>query len=266
MHPIKLVVTDLDGTLLAPDTSISQDAVETIKELAKRNILFTFITGRPYTAITRFTEQLLVSAPIVTCNGAVICDNETIMTRHSFSLQNLELLMKSAASAGFTVLLFQDGTEYSMTETAWVRKRQSAGRSIPIKDRSAICWSTETAEKVNIIADSDSQDLDAFSKLLKDAGTHVSITRYVNTGCEIVAKGICKAGGLRELCGILEINEENVLAIGDNENDCELLSVAGVGAAVANAVLSTKMNADYVCKMPYTEGFIEAVKRFALSD
>jgi len=262
LHQIKLVVTDLDGTLLAPDATISQEAIEIVAELSKRNVRFSFITGRPHISAARFAKQLTLTAPMVTCNGAVICDGDEVLSRCSFGLSPLKKLMQTAASNGFTVLLFQDGTEYALSKTAWVRKRQAAGRIVPIKEADEINWETGIAEKINIMEQGVS--LDVLSGLLAEVEGCVSITKYGDTGCEIVAKGITKAAGLRNLCGLLGIKEENVLAIGDNENDNELLAAAGIGAAVANASPFTKKFADYLCEFSYTEGFVEAVRKIVL--
>mgnify|MGYP000112579639 CR=1 FL=1 len=66
------------------------------------------------------------------------------------------------------------------------------------------------------------------------------ITHYGNQGLEIVRAGFGKAYGVRQICAGLGISMEQVLAIGDNENDNEMLTQAGIGAAVGNAETATK--------------------------
>lgn len=74
---VKLVVTDLDDTLLSPEKKISAEAVRMIESLEESGVRFTFITGRPAYAISRFACQVKITAPIVSCNGAVIYDYGT---------------------------------------------------------------------------------------------------------------------------------------------------------------------------------------------
>lgn len=266
MQNIRLVVTDLDGTLLGPDASISEEAVQTVAELAKSKIRFTFITGRPYYAVERFARQLMITAPIITCNGAVLCDGEKVLYRRSFPLANLENLVRAAVPNGFTVLMFQRDTEYSFSETQWTRKRKEAGRTMPIREIRTINWAVETADKLNIITEPGSAKFDSLKGFLDKIRDFYSVTVYGDRGCEIVAKDVNKAVALQNLCKLLEIRENEVLAIGDNENDNEMLAMAGVGAAVNNAVPSTKRFADYLCTLPFTEGAVEAIRVIALRD
>ena len=265
MRDIKLVVTDLDGTLLAPDKSIPQDAVDAVAALAKRDILFTFVTGRPHIAVERFARRLMITAPMLTCNGAIIFDGEKVLSRHSFALERLKNLACEAASNGFTVLIYQGDIEYSLSETAWAIERQKAGRAIPLRKPYEIKWTTESADKLNIMTEKDSREFDTLLGLIDEVKDAYSVTIYDNSGCEIVAKGINKAAGLHELCKLLNLEVKNVLAVGDNANDNEMLMKSGVGAAVANAAPSTKLYADYLCKASFTEGVIEAIYTIALN-
>ena len=76
-NTIHMVVTDLDDTLLSKTKEISEEAVHLIEELEKRNVTFTFITGRPPYAVKRFAEKVNITAPIVACNGAMIVNAKT---------------------------------------------------------------------------------------------------------------------------------------------------------------------------------------------
>lgn len=256
-NKIRMVVTDLDGTLLSPEREISQGAVDTIAELKERGVLFTFITGRPPYAVKRFSERVGIEEPIACCNGAVIFEGESLLKKHSFPLEPLRGLMEEAASLGMTVLVYTGGTEYCLRETDW-----TISHSMPV-------WPFDggnplAAEKVNVMA---GDETESFGKLLPQINILAEdfyIAVYGQTGCEIVAKEVNKATGLEELCRLCGVPQEETLAIGDNENDNHMLKAAGIGAAVANAAESTKQAADYICRASYTDGVVEAVRKFVL--
>ena len=81
---------------------------------------------------------------------------------------------------------------------------------------------------------------------------------------EIVASGCSKASGLTSLLEYLGITKEEVMAIGDHTNDMEVIQMAGIGVAVANAQEELKAVADYVTREERAEGVIEAIETFVL--
>lgn len=256
--PIKLVVTDLDDTLLSPTKEISQNAIAEIRLLKEKGVKFTFITGRPPYAILRFAKQVDLTAPVVGCNGALMAHKGFPM-----ELEPLNGLLQAAHEKKLTVLVLAGDTEYALGETKWTMDRKAADRALPfasIEDLSQ----KDSIYKVNIMS-SDCQD--GFAALLpqiEKLQAMYNITTYGTSGCEIVAKGINKKTGLIELCRLCGVEMAEVLAIGDNENDIEMLKSAGTSAAVRNASPGAKAAAGYVCKAAYTEGFIEAIHKFVL--
>ena len=131
---LRMVVTDLDDTLLSPEKTISKEAVRAIRDLERRNIKFTFITGRPPYAVERFAREVLLTAPVVSCNGAVIYDRQTgaVIKSSPLSLNGLRPLLQNAAEKKLTVLILAGGVEYAFYETNWTRKRKEAGREVPL--------------------------------------------------------------------------------------------------------------------------------------
>lgn len=259
---IRMVVTDLDGTLLAPNRTISDEAVKTLGQLQDRGILFTFITGRPPYAVKQFAQRVGITTPIVCCNGAVIEHNDVVLSKHPFSLIPLRSLMEDAATKGLTVLLYSDGVEYTLAPTEWTRTRELRGKTFPI-------WNfadhpNPAAEKVNIMADGDEAAFAALVPEISSWRTAYSLAIYGTSGCEIVSPEVDKATGLKDLCQLCGVRLEETLAIGDNENDHPMLKVAGIGAAVANATTTTKELADYCCAASYTDGVVEAIRKFVL--
>ena len=256
---IHMVVTDLDDTLLSPKKEISDEAVKKIGVLKDRGIHFTFITGRPPYAVERFARRVGLNAPMVCCNGAMLVRDGQILEQDSFALAPLKDLMEEMANLGMTVLLFDGEIEYILVKTHWAK-----GRNVPIWPGGRERWENGEGVKIAVMAGNETEEFSRFVPKLQTLDKDYSIFLYGKTGCEIVAKGMNKAVGLRKLSRLMKIDAKNVLAVGDNENDMEMLKAAGIGAAVANAVDSTKAVADYVCQGSYTTGVLEAIDRFVL--
>ncbi len=257
---VRLVVTDLDGTLLDENKAISDDAVQVIQGLRDKNIRFTFITGRPWCAAARFAQRAKIDIPVITCNGAAIHQGDTILWERTMELAPLRAVLEQAAALGLTVLCSRNGNEFALSETAWTRKRD-----YPICAPSHALWQMR-ADKVNIMS---GERPEAFRSLLPQLDLlreQYAIVCYGDSGCEIVALGNNKAAALRVYCELYDIPLEETLAIGDNENDLEMLRLAGIGAAVANATESARQSADYVCANSRTGGVIEAIHRFCLEE
>ncbi len=126
-------------------------------------------------------------------------------------------------------------------------------------------WSKGKLEKISMIFDDVGMLYQRVSPLLDALETEYTVVRYGTRSCEIMAKDVSKGRAIVLLSEIVDIPLSQVLAIGDDENDIEMLTVSGFGVAVGNAVESARKAADYVCKAHNTEGgVIEAINRFIL--
>lgn len=262
---IKLVVTDLDDTLLAKDKTITPAAAGLIAQLKKQDIRFTFISGRPPFAIVKFARMVETSAPIIGCNGAVVVDPNGALLEPGTALSPglLEPLLITAAKCKMTVLVLAGEVEYALAKTPWTKVREAAGRSIPLAGPAELLQRKDIY-KINIIAGEQQERFAALLPEIRGLQETYSVTIYDRSGCEIVNRQVTKETGLIKICRMCQIPVEEVLAIGDNENDIPMLRAAGIGAAVANATDSVKAAADYCCKCGYTEGVMEAIRQFVL--
>lgn len=256
---IRLVVTDLDGTLLSPDRTISDHAVEVISRLKEKGVLFTFITGRPWCAAERFAERVGIDLPVISCNGAVISRGYDILWRRPMPLLHLRGLLAAAVDEGLTVLYSQEGRETAMSETDWVRQR-----NCPVHYPEDSEWSRLTADKVNLISGEKREAFRRLSASFQGLSGIYKFVCYGDIGCEIAGKGVTKASALAQYASDRGIGMEHVMAIGDNENDLEMLRLAAVGVAVQNATGAAKEAADYVCVASNTDGVVEAIEKFCL--
>lgn len=253
---IRLIVTDLDGTLLSEEREISSEAVDTIRKAEELGIGFTFITGRPWYGVRRFVRRAGIQLPTITCNGAVINQGERVLWSAPMELGALRELMERAAALGLTVLYAKDGEEAALAATDWTRERDY---TIAAPD-----WDVQQADKVNLISGECCAEFQSLIPLMDTLRDRYEIVCYRDAGCEIARKGVNKAEALKRYAALQGISLDEVLAIGDNENDLQMLRLAGVGVAVANATDTAKRAASYVCRNSRTEGVIEAIRTFCL--
>lgn len=261
---IRLVLSDIDGTLLRRGETLPQAFSETVEALSQKGIGFTFASGRLPYMIAPLAEKLNVHAPVCACNGTCLYQGEKIIERHPFCPERLRPMAEAAMSLGMTVLYALDGVEYCMRETeASERKRQERGAYHPIRPLAEAEWETLRLDKLNIL---DEAERGALLLPYEDGLSGAfELTHYGRQGVEIVSAGYGKAYGLRRICERLSIPPCAVLAIGDNENDNEMLKLAGIGAAVGNAEPETKACADIVAEQEAAAGVLELIRKLCFS-
>lgn len=268
---VKMILTDLDGTLLDENRQIRQEGIEAIQRWKAAGGIFSFITGRPAFGVLSYGAQAGINGPLVCCNGAELAEavlwdgtgtapEISVIRRLGMKLSGLRLLMEAASKAGVTVLCYQNGEEYAMDLTEWVKVRRARGRSYPLASRDETFWQGE-AQKVNIMADGEKEQVLKLRPLMEAAKGSYQVILYGDGGCEIIPGGCSKAEGMRELAGRMGISPSQIMVLGDNANDVEMLKAAGIGVAVANGTQEAKACADYVCREAYTLGVAEAIDK-----
>lgn len=262
---IKLVVCDLDGTLLDKNESLSEEIIQVIHKVEEHGVPVTFATGRLQYMIEEYANAINLKHPVVSCNGAILYHGNEILSENAYQIKPLRGLIERADEMGMTIVYSIKGKEYILRETNWVlQKRAAFNRYHDIYFMTENDWDTMLVDKVNIVdevRDGRVLELHQFSNDLEGSCT---ISHYGNIGMEIVGMDITKASGLEELSKIMNIPVSQMMAIGDSENDNAMLKSAGLGVAVGNAMPSTKESADYICEQNGADGVTEAIKKFVL--
>ena len=265
MKTIKLVVSDIDGTLIGHGEEFPRAVAEAVKELAARGIGFTFASGRLPYMITPFVRQLGIDPPVCACNGTLIYRGEEILESHPLRADVLRPLITAALERGMTVLYAVRGVEYCFEENeATRRKRAERGSYHTIRPIGEEEWDKLTVDKMNII--DEGHGVPALKALEEELEDKCHITHYGESGLEIVAAGYGKEYGIGRLAEYLGISVDEILAIGDNENDDAMIRLAGVGGAVGNAIPQTKACADIVAERAGGEGVAEIIRRVCLGE
>lgn len=263
MKQIKLVVSDIDGTLIRDGEPFPQAVAGAVEELKKKGIAFTFASGRLPYMIQPYLEAMGLDMPYCACNGTLMVRGAKCIESHPLPVRLLRPLMTEACEMEMTVLYAVSGVEYCMEENRTVRRKvRERGHYHEIRPIQDNEWDSLLVDKINIL---DEQNrVPELADLEAGLALDCDITHYGRSGLEIVAAGYGKEYGLRCLARCLGISTDEVLAIGDNENDIAMLSLAGIGGVVANGTEAAKACADLVSEAESGEGAAEIIRKVCL--
>jgi len=250
-----MVATDLDGTLLRGDGSVSARSRSALRAAVDAGLLVAFVTGRPPRWLDEILEATGHSGVAVSANGAVLYDlaTEQIIASHPLSPDSLGTLTAELRTAFPEVQFAVEYGDSFAAEPGYVHDwainpladRRGRAHAPPVV---ADLASITSRPGVKLLAKDRGADADQF---MASAGAmlagRATVTHSSTFGLlEIAAAGITKASGLAELAASHGISAHEVVAIGDMPNDVPMLEWAGASFAVANAHPAALAAADEV--------------------
>ncbi len=262
----KLLVTDIDGTLTDEDHNIvplNKEALEKAKDLG---LYVTLATGRRPESAKRFVEELKISCPIIVYNGAGIYDFKKGKFLHK------EILPKDAATLAISLLeeypeltpfIYYDHGSFTREENETVREYKRKDKIELIYERDLLgLVKKETPIKIMIIGNR--AILDKFYDEISKYKIDVNFTNSEINYLEILPGRASKGNMLKLLVSILGITLDEVIAIGDKDNDISMVEIAGLGVAVGNATPKLKEVADYIAPSGAEGGVWNVIEKFLL--
>ena len=243
-----LMVTDLDGTLLREDKSISEENIKAIEYFKSQGGKFAFVTGRIPVAAKHIYEWVKPNVPCGCSNGGGIYDYSTKKLIWSQELSKdvmdmVEYVDNNLPPMGIEVCTFEK-IYFCKKNTSTEKHRINehfddlGGHYRDVKD---------VVSKI-LFADEVEENIISLTEMLKnhpDAEKY-DFVRSDKEYYEILPKGISKGTVLKKLTEILEVDIQKTIAVGDNDNDIEMIKRAKIGIAVENASENAKAVADYV--------------------
>lgn len=224
VRPFKGLAFDIDGTITNEKGILDLGAVRALRELEEGGIRTFLITGRNFCVTKAITKYLGTCGLCAAENGGILWSGR----------EKIYMGSKRRAEMGLETL-----------------RREMGDRKIevvnsPYREVDIVIKRTVSLSEANEIL------------LRSGVGAHV-----LDSGAayHIVDASVSKGEALKKLAGIAGLNAKDVVAIGDNMNDIDMLREAGYGIAVGNAPKALKDQADYVCKAKYAEGFREAIPK-----
>jgi Cof subfamily protein (haloacid dehalogenase superfamily) len=264
---IKLVAIDLDDTLLDSGLKISDSCLQVIRQVQQKGILVTLATGRMYPSALTYARQLKVDVPLITYQGALVKNSlsEEILYYRPLSPQPATEIIDFFRQTG---VHYHSYLEDQICMEALTREgryyAKIAGIEPVLVDDLMDIGSSGKAMKIMAVTE-DKELLGDMERELKDKyGDSLNITPSKPIFLEIMAREANKADALRVVAAHYQIEQNEVMAIGDSYNDIEMIEWAGVGVAMGNAREDVKKAADFVTRSNDKEGVAEALRKFVL--
>lgn len=233
----RLIATDLDGTLLHDDKTVSPRTVAALADAEASGIEVFFVTGRPARWMGTVAEHLAGHGMAILANGAAVYDLHKGELIEAFPLREDAALAAAhalrAAVPGTTFAVERADTFYR--EPDYPRIEADFGPRAPIEELLSV--RDERQPLLKLLAKHPAIDPDEFLAIgLSVAGQHGEITRSSESALlEISGAGVSKATTLARCCAERGVTSAEVVAFGDMPNDLAMLDWAGTSYAVANA-------------------------------
>lgn len=268
---MKILFTDLDGTLLTTDKRISDRDLGSIRKMTKAGHRFVIASGRPLPSVLLLAKEydLIVPNFYVSCfNGSLIydCYNEKTILQLGVPYEYADYLFEEARREGLHIHTYSDTHVIADHETEEFRYYLAHIHMPGIADHDYRKHVTHEPCKLIVMSLESRERLNAFQKeheaWQQGKLDHTYSCDYM---LEYTKIGASKGASVKMLCDIFQIPLSDAIAVGDEENDVSMIEAAGCGVAMRNASRTVKSHADYVTENDNDHDAItEVIERFIL--
>lgn len=269
---IKMVISDMDGTLLDSEKRISEENKRAIRLLEEKGTVFLLATGRIFASAASHAGELGLKAQIIACNGALIKNPVTKEVLYEKVIEkNLAArVMEIFEEEGIYYHFYTERDFYTKelkyTSLAYMRANEAMPEEerIHLAVREDMFSALEEASMAMkfVAIDEERSRVDRVKKRLREIpGIEISQSWYNNL--EIMAEGISKGIALEKVARHYGVDERQILALGDHFNDISMIERAGFGVAMGNAEEEVKRAAVYVTDTNDKDGFAKAIWHYS---
>ncbi|AGY57013.1 Cof-type HAD-IIB family hydrolase [Gloeobacter kilaueensis] len=266
--PITLLVLDLDGTIIGNRPEVRQAVLTAIQAARRQGVKVAIATGRMYRAALPFYRMVGSELPLICYQGALIKDpaDGRVLLHRPVPIERTFEVLDFLEGEGLAVHLYLNDTLYVNEITPAIRRygERTGVEPVPVGDLRRVL----TAEPTKILGHTDSeQTTDA---LLKRLGERYSrdvlyLTKSDPTFVEVTHPEADKGLAVRFLAEQhLQISPEQVMTVGDQLNDLEMIRYAAVGVAMGRAPAAVQAEAVWVAPDVEADGVAQAIEKFIL--
>ena len=264
LRDYKLIVFDIDGTLVGRDHVLDPFTKEVLFRLREEGFPFTLATGKNLPSTKPLADELEIELPLILNNGGML------QTRHEVMLSKITLplgvtrqVIEICEVRGKDLVIYINNGIYikAMNENIFPVYNNVISGLFEIGKWDAITSKLADANKCLVVDSFVRENLiemgEVLEKVLKG---RVDILHTSTSLVEVMPKGVTKVTSIRELAGKMGIPMDEIMAFGDFNNDAEMLAAVGLGIAVKNASPRAKETADLVIGSVEEHGPAEFLK------
>jgi len=264
---VKVVIADVDGTLVTQEKVLTKRAAEAVLRLHEAGIQFSVTSGRPPRGMAMLIDPLKLNQPLAAFNGGVLIqpDLTTVVNQNFLPAGVPEKVIEAIESHGLDVWVYTD-REWCVRDAnaAHVAREQWTVKFPPTVVKTFAGLLGRVAKIVGV-----SDDFDRVAKCEKDVqqagGAHISAARSQPYYLDVTHPQANKGEVVLAISRLLNIPVEGIATIGDMPNDVLMFEKSGVSIAMGNASPEVQASATYVTSTNEEEGFAKAIEEFVLS-
>ncbi len=270
---IKLLAIDIDETLIRPTAKeLSPENFSAIKRAQSSGVLVTLATGRIYTTAKNWVELLGIDIPVIACNGADVRLNHKTIFSDSLDPETVRGVVEVGAAQGMQKYVFS-GDHVCCTPSErddelfskWFDNLTTMDTLIMRDSFEEIYGMTAgNTQKVLLWAKNEAQHR-ATMEALRVFLPQCNVVSGETLNIEITKRGTSKGLALKSVADSLGIAMDEIMAIGDNENDLSMLTAVGRGVAMANAAPRVKESMTCHTASCDEHGVARAIEKYILN-
>ena len=263
----KLVAIDIDDTLINDDNIMTEGTLAALNAAHEQGVVIALATGRMFAGAYPVAKQVGLDIPVISYQGALIKDLEsnTVLYEKSVPSNVVEKIIKFSKEKDVHLQIYSGDQLYARVDNDRVRT-YAANQNLPyhIEPNFDTRFLVEPVTKMLIYEEPELIDT-LLNELKPELGQDCYITKSKPAYLEITHLEVNKGEAIKYLCNHFDIQLDEVIAIGDSWNDIQMLQVAGLPVAVANANDDLKKVAKYITASNNEEGVREVLEKFVLN-
>jgi Cof subfamily protein (haloacid dehalogenase superfamily) len=267
MSKYKMICLDIDGTLLNSNHQISETVKETIKLVANRNhIPIVLVSARMPKGITFLQKELDITAPIICYSGALILDETgSPLGAKRIDIAYIEQIYEVTSQWNLHMSLYKDDQWYVESMDAWAKQESKITNIKPTVTSFATLfdlWKKEGSGPNKILCMAKPKQMLHLKATLQIEALNIYPSKP--TYLEIMPKMASKTSAIQVLQDKFGVHQSEIIAMGDNYNDIDMLAYAGLGIAMGNAPDEVRKQAKEITLTNDEDGVAAALLKYVI--
>ena len=258
---IKMVATDIDGTILNWNGVFSPAVVNCIKELDKSGVKVVLVTGRMHESARVMADELGLKTPIVSYQGGLVKEQGKTLYERYLTDDQAEKIIEWGKGENIHLNLYNDDILYSEQDDKEIRRYcNNQHTTYVVKPFCEI--KKDRVNKILAIDYNNPDRINLYENELPKIFPELYIVKSTPYFLEFSNKEASKYCAVKFLQKYWNLKDEEILTIGDQNNDIALLEAGGIRIAMGNATGELKQIANYITDTVQNDGFVKAMEKF----